>query len=138
MEEEEKEEKEEVKGETTTDTSSSWYGIATKCLVDAEEVNIGGSLTVKQKVACSPIMSGASQGEVTEKLDNWKEKNCNAKLEIRNGTPGNWQGCSITAYEAHNAISNNKAFIDQTLSNPDYCSGKQGANYGSVRCSGPR
>jgi hypothetical protein len=104
-------------------------------LTDAEEVTISGSSIVKQKIACSPVMSGTDRNDVTKKLDEWKKQYCADSIQIKNGTPGNWKGCWIVPYGAQNAVSNTKASADEKAGDVEFCSGKQGANYGSIRCN---
>lgn len=119
--------------------SDSWFGSVTKCLSDAEEVrtvnaNGSSSLTVKQTVVCSPVMSGADEKDVTAKLDQWKKANCSDKIFIRNGTQGYYQGCWIVPFGALNSVSTSKVGIESRMADAEFCGGTKTSNYGSIRC----
>lgn len=102
--------------------------------MDAEEIAISGNKTIKESVTCSPILTAHSMGELESKLKSWKKENCQAQVEIRNSTAGNFGGCSILSFGAQSVMSNSKDFVIAKVDDPEFCIGGQGRTYGALQC----
>jgi hypothetical protein len=130
------------KGEKGGDQSNkggnaAYYGLVQKCLVDAEEKEIGSSdgkryRVLDQAVMCSPTIAGSSFDDVTNKLNDWKKTNCPAYVNIRNGTEGDYKGMRLKSFGAQNHVSNNQQTVEGVRSDKASCVGGSPNNYGML------
>ncbi len=119
---------------SSADTAETYYGMVTKCLVEAEEIkplvkSPGAAVVVHQKIMCSPKMSANSSEELSRRLDAWKKTHCVATVNVKNSS------CQVVADPAQNVISNDASAIDQRFKDKDYCVGKKAASYGTLKCA---
>ncbi len=117
---------------------ASWYGMTAKCLIEVVEKKEESQTYLEQKVACSEIMPGNSQADVSAKLDVWSKLNCPKLLEIRLITTEvgairrNWGGKHFTAFGPENVVSNSREGLDEKLASKQFCQGGRYFNYGYV------
>ena len=125
-------------GKVGTAGSDAWFGIVTKCLVDAEEEKVPGNngstgITLNEKVICSPLMSDNDRKALETKLAAWSKEHCTNVVPVRNGTPQGFSNCSLKPYGGVKMYSNNKGVVDPPRDSD--CSGGRGKNFGTLNCS---